>query len=69
MLNIWLSCWTGSNRFDSVSTKNATVPIVSMSSCTHHPPMPSARAVVPQPASSITGRYQAEMRTERMWLS
>ena len=69
MLNSWLSCCTGSNRLDSVRTKNATVPTVRRPSWTHQPPMPSARAVVPHPASSITGRYQAEIFTERMWLS
>ena len=45
-LNSWLSCCTGSNRLDSVSTKKATVPTVSMPSCTHQPPTPRATAVV-----------------------
>ena len=35
--------------------------------CTHHPPTPTAIAVVSRPASSMIGRYQAEIFTERMW--
>ena len=32
-------------------------------------PIPTAAAVVPRPASSMTGRYQAEIFTDRMWAS
>ena len=49
--------------------KNVTVPMVSSPVCTHHPPTPIAIAVVTKPASSMTGRYQAEIFTERMWAS
>ena len=49
--------------------KKVTVPTVSSPVCTHQPPMPTAMAVVSSPASSMTGRYQAEIFTERMWAS
>ena len=66
VLNNWLSCWIGSNRLPKVSTKNAIVPSVTTPSIVIHPPMPTTNAVVPSPASSITGRYQAWMNTESM---
>ena len=69
MLNSWLSWFSGSNRFDSVSTKNVTVPSVIWPSCTSQPPTASVAAVVSTPAPSMTGRYQAEIRTESMWAS
>ena len=37
--------------------------------CTIQPPTPTAMAVVQTPENSMTGRYQAEMRTESMWAS
>ena len=69
MLNSCESCCTGSNRFDKVRMKNVTVPIVSSPVWTHQPPMPTAMAVVSRPASSMTGRYQAEIFTDRMCAS
>ena len=49
--------------------KNVTVPMVRASVCTHQPPTPTAIAVVSSPENSMTGRYQAEIFTERMWAS
>ena len=45
------------------------VPMVTTPSMVIHPPMPTTSAVVPRPANSMTGRYQAWARTERMWAS
>ena len=69
VLNSCESCCTGSNRFDSVSRKKVTTPIVIASVWTIQPPMPTAIAVVNTPANSMIGRYQAEIRTESMWAS
>ena len=70
MLNSWLSWFSGSNRFESVSTKNVTVPSVTVApSATSHPPTASVAAVVRTPAPSITGTYQADTFTEAMWAS
>ena len=66
MLNSWLSCCTGSNRFDSNRMKAATVPRVSRSVRTIQPPTPTARAVVSTPLKSTMGRYHEAIRTERM---
>ena len=43
--------------------------MVTTSSMAIHPPMPTTSAVVPRPANSMTGRYQAWARTDRMWAS
>ncbi len=69
MLNSWLSCCTGSNRLERVSTKKVTVPMVTVPWLTSQPPTPTTAAVVPMPANSMTGRYQACTFTDCMWAS
>jgi hypothetical protein len=59
----------GSNRLFNVSTKKATVPRVTAPLITIVPPRPMTSAVVPMPASSMTGRYHDCTNTDCMCAS